>query len=209
MEQIFLNSNLLLYVALAIFIVVIFLMSIIVYKEKKQDEKEIEEILNSIEKNKPKEKVVDQVKEEDNELAKVIQKMEQDANIKSEEVVESFEHDQEEKAIISYRELIRSIEVENEKEPIKYEKVEIDNIRASKPISRVKLEDSVENIVAEIKNPVKFKNSEFISPIYGKNKPNKEEHYNINDYLEDFTPVENTSESENFLESLKEFRKTL
>lgn len=142
------------------------------------------------------------------ELDIVLAKMKEDLEKKETDVVRTFEQEQEEKSIISYQELLKK----NQKEEI-IETLEIDEVL------------NIEEIINtnEVSNePKKFKNSEFISPIYG--RVNNETEYPKIHLFEDHDIKEKEEiakqitadkidheieKSEKFLKQLKEFRKNL
>lgn len=163
----------------------------------------------------PEEKVienkVDNVKVEENELESVLRKMQLDLEKKENEPVKTFEQEQEEKSIISYQELLQA------------NKKTIEN-KVEEPIKE--LEKALEE-KSEPENR-KFRTSEFISPIYG--RVNNDYTYPI---IKSFRETDEVSEpaivetfdiepsidfdklsteikkSEEFLNTLKEFRKKL
>ena len=135
--------------------------------------------------------------EKKSEIEEMLEKMQQDLEAKSEDVVENFEKEQEEKSIISYQELVKTINKENAvnkiavKEPVIEETIPtvIKEEAIQNPATqRILNEESVEAIVEdkakkaqaivedkpkETQAVKKFKNTDFISPIYGK----MEEHF--------------------------------
>ena len=128
-------------------------------------------ILFKPKKVKPIDVTIDDVKEEKNDIEKVIEALEANQN---ERPMTTFEEEQEANAIISYQELVKAV---NEK------KAHLD--------SKLEVKNTIEN--PEVANPVtveveqpKFKNSEFISPIFGKDTNN-----------------------DDFLKELKDFRNNL
>ena len=168
-----------------------------------------------------------------NSLEEILQKMQADMEVKPEDVVKKFEEEQEEKAIISYQELVDNVKsgkievIDDEESNIDY--VETLNLDvSSEPIMEIAEEDSVtpqmvkdaiENItVSSIKEePKKFKKSEFISPVFGIMNENLEyptvkknetllDIMNTKDYNE---LTEEIKRQEEFLNALKEFRKNL
>ncbi len=103
---------------------------------------------------------IDDVKEEKNDIEKVIEALE--AN-KTERPMTTFEEEQEANAIISYQELVKAV---NEK------KAHMD------PKSVTVLDNSEPEVTNStsvvVEEQPKFKNSEFISPIFGKDSNNDE-----------------------------------
>ena len=169
-----------------------------------------------------------------NELEEILKKMQEDIDIKPEDVVKKFEEEQEEKAIISYQELVDNVKagkievMDDEESDINY--VETLNINMNQdPIMENSLEepevtpqmvkDMIENIsTSSIKEePKKFRKSEFISPIYGIidekiEYPTVKKNENILDIMNtrDYNKLtEEIKRQEEFLNALKEFRKNL
>ncbi len=125
------------------------------------------------------------------EIQAVLEQMQKDLETTPEEVVNNFEKDQEEKSIISYQELVQSLKKE---EPIKTEVKEVleqDLEEAFSKTEKIDVIDIDEEIIAkpvetissfqvepkkkqepvstfEVEPKKKFKNTEFISPIFGK-----------------------------------------
>lgn len=169
-----------------------------------------------------------------NSLEEILQKMQADMEVKPEDVVKKFEEEQEEKAIISYQELVDNVK-SGKIEVIDDEESNIDYVQtlnldvASEPIMEIKEEessvtpqmvkDAIENIVVSSvkEEPKKFKKSEFISPVFGIINENLEyptvkknetllDIMNTKDYNE---LTEEIKRQEEFLNALKEFRKNL
>ncbi len=156
-------------------------------------------IMESIRFQKQNKKEIKTTKEKDfskpsqTELDLILQKMEQSE--KEEEPSNRFEDEQEAKAIISYQELL---EANQKKEPVTF--------------NELLLEDEGDLDMEEQK---KFRNSEFISPVYGRmNQPEKNDKPTpIPDVFKEKARPENLDinleEGEQFLRTLKEFRKNL
>lgn len=144
--------------------------------------------------------------EKKSEIEEMLEKMQQDLETKSEDVVETFEKEQEEKSIISYQELLKTIHKEDSinkievKEPVMEEVETIEEEIPAPATQHILNEETIspatrrilneENIEAtleyqpketqaiveekkETQAVKKFKNTDFISPIYGK----MEEHF--------------------------------
>ena len=173
-------------------------------------------------------------KEEPNELEALLQKMQEDIDVKPEDVVKNFEEEQEEKAIISYQELIDSVKagkieiVDDDNGSVDY----VENLVPTDEPIMATVEDEEEKVtpqmvkdaIASITNDrvveeeKKFKKSEFISPVFGimdeseieyptiKKTESTLELLNTRDYNE---LSEEIKRQEEFLEALKEFRKNL
>lgn len=188
------------------------------FKEKNKKKETPEEILEFIdlsmkEDNKvkqifSKEEVKEELSRESREkieLDIVLAKMKEDLEKKDKDVVRTFEQEQEEKSIISYQELLKK----NQKEEV-VETLDIEE------------EPAMEHYNNDVNEHKKFKNSEFISPIYG--RVNNETEYPKIELFGDHDIKENETitkqitaekidheieKSEKFLKQLKEFRKNL
>lgn len=139
-------------------------------KDRKKDQKEIEELMESLDNRKPKEVKEVEFVEKKSEIEELLEKMQKDLEAKTEDVVETFEKEQEEKSIISYQELLKTLNKETGVTKVELNEVE----EALEPVQMTKLEEEpYEEVVEELpKKPSqamkKFKNTEFISPVYGK-----------------------------------------
>ena len=107
---------------------------------------------------KPIDVTIDDVKEEKNDIEKVIEALE--AN-KNDRPLTTFEEEQEANAIISYQELVKAV---NEK------KAHMD----PKPVTAIENSEVTNPVSVAVEEQPKFKNSEFISPIFGKDSNNDE-----------------------------------
>lgn len=107
---------------------------------------------------KPIDVTIDDVKEEKNDIEKVIEALE--AN-KNDRPMTTFEEEQEANAIISYQELVKAV---NEK------KAHMD----PKPVTAIENSEVTNPVSVAVEEQPKFKNSEFISPIFGKDSNNDE-----------------------------------
>lgn len=228
----FLLANIYLYICIIIVLIIIAtILSIIAANQKnrkkiKDDFVEAERVdteLNKIEET-PK----------SNELEDILKKMQEDIDLKPEDVVKKFEEEQEEKAIISYQELVDNVKagkievIEEEESDINFVEnlnIEDDNeqvmaIEEETPsVTPQMVKEAIENIsVSSIKEePKKFKNSEFISPIYGVmdqkfEYPTVKKNENILDIMntKDYNELtEEIKRQEEFLNALKEFRRNL
>lgn len=143
------------------------------------------------------------------ELDIVLAKMKEDLEKKETDIVRTFEQEQEEKAVISYQELLKK----NKKEEVMEAFNKIEELDFEKPKDEPKKE--LEQIKEEYK---KFKNSEFISPIYG--RVSNEVHYPTISHFSEKKEEKVASiniqkldseieQGEKFLKQLKEFRKNL
>lgn len=199
----------------------------LIIREKKEDKKEIYDILNQPEvKNELLEEKQDQKLEENKrEVEEMLIKIQKDLEATPEDVVTNFENEQEEKSIISYQELLKSVrekkEIDSKVTPVKIEdnKIEIDEF------------DNEDTIIIEpiIDSNKKFKNTEFISPIFGR-QDNKMKYPTVPklnreddkialfdsldiDYHEKIVDTKKLDEeirkNDEFLKALKDFRKKL
>ena len=171
-----------------------------------------------------------------NELENILQQMQQEIDVKPEDVVKKFEEEQEEKAIISYQELVDNVKagkievVDDDTSDVNFveslisgdisepiQAIETDKEEASVTPQMVK--EAIENIsTSSIKEePKKFKTSDFISPVFGRVDNNVEyptvkrketllDIMNTRDYNE---LTEEIKRQEEFLTALKEFRNNL
>ena len=217
------NNSTFYYVAVALaYVLVIFFVIFLLVKNKR---KRIERV-----------KIEDAPKKdiESVDLEAVLDKMQEDVNKTKVDEVKSFEEEQEEKAIISYQELLKAVkrdvddvtkvEIPSEEKPVVVEdeeaKVQImPEEVVEKSVSTPVVETMEEK---ETRKPSKFQNSEFISPIYGRVNNDvkypkipafreKQEPINHEDDLEKtivFDAIKNDDNDE-FLKALKEFRNNL
>lgn len=182
------------------------------------------------------EEKMNEVDEKTNELEALLQKMQQDIDMKPEDVVKNFEQEQEDNAIISYQELVDNVKtgkieiVDDEESDVNYVEnlvpndepimatVELpeDENRVTPEMVKEAIETiSNDKVVEEVK---KFKNSEVISPVFGRMDESEIEYptikktdatldlFNTNDYNK---LTDEIKRQEEFLNALKEFRKNL
>lgn len=190
MLEINIPVNLLIIVSVIIFILVIACIAYVIYKDRKKDDEEIDEILDDLMKAKPRENLINakievpigenikpSIKEEKNDkldLDDMLAKMQKSLDSKQEEVVENFEAEQEEKAIISYQELLDSMKNNNLEEEIKQHELQQEKTASSLATNKVtefleREEPKIKKIESFVeKKDKKFKNTDFISPIFGK-----------------------------------------
>lgn len=225
---------LLIVIAVLIVVCIIFLLK----KSKNNYDEEINEILDDLKKSKPrkdKEKLeeIEEVEEEKNELINekieipigekkkptvvkdekmdlddVLNKMQKTLD-SQEQIVQNFEEEQEEKSIISYKELVESLN----KEKKELEEIKEDVKEGSETKEKIK------EFLKTTEEDKKFKNTDFISPIFGKMDPNieyptvkmhdKEEKKEETSEMFDFKHAKTNNKNIEFLESLKEFRNNL
>lgn len=140
------------------------------------------------------------------DLEAMLSKMEETLNEKD-KAIANFELEQEEKAIISYEELKKAVNKNNNTSVTK-----VDSLEPKKEVSK---KTEVVNNINDNKN---FKNTDFISPIYGR-MDNNYEYPTISNFEENAKeePKENIivgakhskSNNEAFLDNLKQFRRNL
>ena len=168
--------------------------------------------------------------EKPNELQQLINKMQEDIDLKPEDVVKKFEDEQEEKAIISYKELVDNVKagkiqvIDDERnEPVETYQIADSNPKTIDKESSVTpdmLKEAIHSISTNSVKEVieKFKSSDYISPIYGIMKDNmsyptikkKEVTLDAISNTSDYTELtEAIKKQEEFLKSLKEFRDSL
>ncbi len=246
-----LNSNFYLYVGIIIALLILnIILTILCLNQRKRkkikaDFKEIEDIVNDDTNDT---EVNDTYKPEVAfELEQVLAKMQQDVEADPEEIVKKFEDEQEQQAIISYQELLDSVN-NNKIEVVDDEQSETDFVAALEsemnldssyldnapstietPVFDTTL-DSIDNyankshldIIDELdidEKPKKFKNSEVISPVFGRDIPNYE-YKKINSFSNTNNKVEveqvagdtvdkEIKKNEDFLKALIEFRNNL
>ena len=204
-------------VALAYVLVILFVIFLLVRNKKKRIEKmRVEESHK---------KDIESV-----DLEAVLDKMQEDVNKTKVDEVKSFEEEQEEKAIISYQELLKAVkkDVDNvTKIEILQEEPQVVEEKEDLPVEVMSEEPEDEPIHVtetleqkEVNKPTKFQNSEFISPIYGRVNSDmkypkipafREEQNKHEEDLEKtivFDAIKD-DDSDEFLKALKEFRNNL
>ena len=170
-----------------------------------------------------------------NELENLLQKMQEDIELKPADVVKKFEEEQEENAIISYQELVDNVKsgkieiVDDDTLDKNY----VEDLVGDEPIMAIEelpedenkvtpemVKEAINTISTEkvVEEPKKFKKSEFISPIFGrmddqqieyptiKKTSNNLDLLNTNEYN---NLTDEIKRQEEFLNALKEFRKNL
>ena len=123
-------------------------------------------VLTKPKKVKPITKTIDDVNDEKTEIEKVIEALE---GSKESRPMTTFEEEQEANAIISYQELVSSLKGEK----VAPSKVEVAPVEEVEIVVQEKVEPQAEQlsmdaIISEKESIKKFKNTEFISPVYGK-----------------------------------------
>ena len=149
------NIKWLLYSVIGVLVVALSVLLYHILKRDRKDNKN-DDIIHSIKIEDNNQKMDDEPKAD---IEMMLELMQRDLNDKDIDVVKNFEDEQEAKSIISYQELLRA----NNKSQINAEP------EAVKPVES---DEQLKNEVDEIKSseePIKrFKNTEFISPIYGR-----------------------------------------
>ena len=228
----FILNNMYLYICIIIGLVILNAILIILafnrYKRIKITNDYIEATAN--------EEKMNEVDEKTNELEALLQKMQQDIDMKPEDVVKNFEQEQEDNAIISYQELVDNVKtgkieiVDDEESDVNYvenlvpndepimatAELPEDENRVTPEMVKEAIETiSNDKVVEEVK---KFKNSDVISPVFGRMDESEIEYptikktdatldlFNTNDYNK---LTDEIKRQEEFLNALKEFRKNL
>lgn len=260
MINISIPTSLLVIVSCFILFLIVGVIAFIIYKDKKNDQEEIDELLNDIGKAKPRKEEVQVTKIEPKEspkqkinLEEMLTAMQNDLDKKNSNQIENFERDQEENAIISYKELKKAAEEkkaateifekdQEENAIISYKELETKHNPLEELFEKEEKIKPLNKAIAKIESPrenrdKKFKNTEFISPVYGKMDEhldypkvrsfNKDDDLSFNSYFgqdvskyynektsNNITPdVEKLSDqlkkNDEFLKALKEFRSNL
>ena len=230
-------------ILIGILILNFFCIIYLIIKERKDDKAEINEIMDELNiKEEPKKEIEEkqdqQLEQNKREVEEMLMKMQKDLEAKPEDAVASFENEQEEKSIISYQELLDSVKnsenvkvtpVKIEEEP---EKIEIDNFKDTvEEKEDIDLEKTI--IIEDIDNDEKkFKGTDFISPIFGRQENNfkyptvPKRITKIEDIVENTKKSDKIEEpklnlvntqdfekelrkNDDFLKALKDFRKSL
>ena len=228
----FLLTNIYLYICIIIVLLIIATILFIIATNQKNRKKIKDDYVEAERVDAELEKIEETP--QSNELENILKKMQEDIDLKPEDVVKKFEEEQEEKAIISYQELVdnvksgkieviddeetntnfvENLEIEENIEPI------VEAVEETPSVTPDMVKEAIVNISeSSIKEePKKFKNSEFISPIYGIMENNLEyptvkKSENILDIMntKDYNELtEEIKKQEDFLNALKEFRNNL
>jgi len=229
----FLLANIYLYICILIVLVIIATILFIIASNQKTRKKIKDDYVEAERVEAELEKIEETPKS--SELEDILKKMQEDIDLKPEDVVKKFEEEQEEKAIISYQELVDNVKsgkievIDDEESDVNFvENLEID--LTEEPIVST-IEDEESQVTPEMvkeaiqtitdssvkEEPKKFKNSEFISPIFGVMNTNLEypkvkksetvlDLMNTKDYNE---LTEEIKKQEEFLNALKAFRNNL
>ncbi|MBE6151741.1 MAG: hypothetical protein E7165_00285 [Firmicutes bacterium] len=160
------------------------------------------------------------------DLESVLEKMQEDSSKTKDEIM-TFEEEQEEKAIISYQELLNAVKKnvnsvtevkETQNDNINKEEIKLTVESVLEP-EVLKQDDKPKTVLKEESKQTKFQNSEFISPIYGRVN-NEMDYPTIKSFDEKneedlektiVMPKVNSKYDDNdeFLKLLKEFRNNL
>lgn len=174
------DNTLIIVISIIILVVIIGAIAFIIYKDKKSELKEIDDLIDDMNKSRKEEleeKLEDKpvVSENTIKIEGILDQMQKDLEATPASVVDSFEKEQEEKAIISYQELVKHLKKGNVEENVI--KVDEDTLTGDKSLNA--LVDEIKNPTREIKelevvkeeslsDTKKFRNTDFISPVYGK-----------------------------------------
>ena len=246
MINISISTNFLIILSFFVLFIIIGVIAYIIYKDKKVDQDEIDDLLDDIVKAKPRKEVVTVKKIEPTtekkpiDLEAMLNKMQSDLEKKEQDEISKFEDDQEKNAIISYKELVKAndnkelvedYEKEQERKSIiNFNEINgLDNLEEKEDL----LKNSLKKTISKIESPreerdKKFKNTDFISPIYGKmdehiNYPkikayDKYDDLNVDSYFGENVEYETNNSNEilnengkndDFLRELKKFRSNL
>lgn len=197
-----LNNDIILISFCSILLLIFLIVIISIIKSKRKEDKEIDDIIsNMVQERKKISEEPEMVDDKTKELEDVLEKMQKDLEAKPVDVVASFEKEQEEKAIISYKELVKTLK-KSQPEEEKTIDILVDEIKEAA--------NSYENAYDK-----KFKNTDFISPVYGKMDEHldypkvssfkKEE--DINEYLDNFDKQINNYKLDDYLEEFSENKK--
>ena len=227
---------------LAILLLIGFLayLSFVRKQKKKYEEELLREVKERVEES-PKEEPVKtpttevyERRREQVDLAAMLEKMQKDLEGQNKEEVVDFEQEQEETSIISYKELKKAVESFTEDEeraqeqsPISVQ--EVLSLKEAHDEEIKKREDPILSMLQEQPSPKtvvveetkeepseehkKFQNTEFISPVYGRQEQ-KSDYPHIPAYQEQeevltVLDTEENTHNEQFLNELKDFRKQL
>lgn len=229
-------SSALLFIALIIIILLIIACIVyIIYKDKAEDRKEMDKLLDDVANAKPREKlinskievpigedlpkkIVDEVnKSERLDLDSVLNKMQENLN-KQEDIKEKFEEEQEENSVISYTELMENMKDENFKNDV--QKYEEEQEKSTEELTKEKVKEFLlkEEKEKTESNDKKFQTTDFISPVFGKMNAEMEyptvksyeqkakERAELKNYKHANVASDKNAE---FLQNLKDFRSNL
>lgn len=233
------SNQVLFYSFLAIFCIGTIVLFTLIYMDRKNlklfqaEEKNLLDELTQFEDSKEEIKItqINEEKKPKTNLEEVLEKMQADLD-KKEDVVAIFEQEQEEKAIISYQELLQSknknVEGSNKELLSVIEQISKPDINVyeevGEPIEAISsvVEEPIEVISPVVEETRKFKTTDFISPVYGKQNSNIKypKIPNFNELKEAGNNIElekkvdafeelDSNHNDAFLNALKEFRSHL
>lgn len=189
------STSLLIIISIVILVLIVAAIIYIIYKDKREDREEIEDLIDDLVKAKPRnqetenlinskfeipigipdkkpEKVDLNKTETKIDLENMLTKMQEDLESKQTDMTEQFESEQEDKAIISYQELINNMHKDNFKNDIETHEYEQENDyqRTKDQVKEflMREEPKITRIESPAEQKSKFKNTEFISPVFGK-----------------------------------------
>lgn len=188
------STNILILISIVVFVIIVGCIAYIIYRDRKNDREEIDDLIDDLVKAKPRNEKENLIKQEievsigniedepksNNKanLEEMLNKMQKNLDCKPEEAISVFENEQEEKAIISYQELLNNLDkdefqkeiehFEKEEELVTTSDIFNRNEKIDKEVIKELLEKKEEKVVKKDK---KFKNTDFISPIFGKMEP--------------------------------------
>ena len=227
----FLIANIYLYICIIIVLIIITTILIIIASNQRNRKKIMNDFVEAERVETELEKIEDAPRS--NELENLIKKMQEDIDLKPEDVVKKFEEEQEEKAIISYQELVDNVKagkievIDDEQSNINFvENLSTESVEEPIMVTEEKtsitpemVKNAIENIsISSIKEePKKFRQSDFISPIYGVMEqkfdyPTVKKNENVLDIMntKEYNKLsEQIQRQEEFLNAIKEFRKNL
>ena len=228
----FLLANIYLYICILIVLVIIATILFIITSNQRNRRKIKDDYIEAERVEAELEKIEETP--QSSELEDILKKMQEDIDLKPEDVVKKFEEEQEEKAIISYQELVDNVKsgkievIDDDQSDVNFvENLEIDlneepiisTIEEESSVTPEMLKEAIQTISeSSVKEePKKFKNSEFISPIYGvmENKleyPTVKKSETVLDIMntKDYNELtEEIKKQEEFLNVLKTFRNNL
>lgn len=179
MVNIAIDNKILIFLAALVIALMLGAIIYIFIKDRKKDQEEIEELIEDLQESKREVEEVGFV-EKKSEIEEVLEKMQKNLETQTEDIVESFEKEQEEKSIISYQELLKTLQKEAEPKTMIVDELEAKQVpittlgeetfeEPTMSIKQESLESQTVTLEEKPKDAIKkFKNTDFISPVYGK-----------------------------------------
>lgn len=229
----FITANIYLYICIIISLLILTTILLIICTNQKNRKRIKDDFIEA-------EKLEAEIEKKDdtpNVLEDILKKMQEDMEVKPEDVVRKFEEEQEEKAIISYQELVDNVKsgkievIDDEQTDVNFVEnlvnedeqiIENEILEEEHSVTPDMVKEAIESIsTSSVKEvPKKFKQSEFISPIYGimDNKleyPTVKKNVIQNNTLDIMSTnnydklTEEIKKQEEFLETLKAFKNNL